>query len=68
MMTNRSPAVNRRPFESDFEIVVEAAGGRTRVRNVLVKRLQCLFAFMPWALPQDVRARAQMDKKRVPLA
>ncbi len=35
--------------------VVEAAGVEPASENVTGQETTCLFAFMPWALPQDVR-------------
>ena len=37
------------------EIVVEAAGVEPASENVTGQETTCLFRFMPWALPQDVR-------------
>jgi hypothetical protein len=37
------------------EILVEAAGVEPASENVTGQETTCLFAFMPWALPQDVR-------------
>jgi hypothetical protein len=37
--------------------VVEAAGVEPASENVTGQEPTCLFAFMPWALPQDVRDR-----------
>jgi hypothetical protein len=37
------------------EIVVEAAGVEPASENVTGQETTCLFQFMPWALPQDVR-------------
>src|SRR5437588_8685660 len=36
-------------------IVVEAAGVEPASENVTGQETTCLFTFMPWALPQDVR-------------
>jgi len=36
--------------------VVEAAGVEPASENVTGQETTCLFTFMPWALPQDVRA------------
>ncbi len=36
--------------------VVEAAGVEPASENVTGQETTCLFRFMPWALPQDVRA------------
>jgi len=35
--------------------VVEAAGVEPASENVTGQETTCLFQFMPWALPQDVR-------------
>ena len=35
--------------------VVEAAGVEPASENVTGQETTCLFRFMPWALPQDVR-------------
>jgi hypothetical protein len=35
--------------------MVEAAGVEPASENVTGQETTCLFAFMPWALPQDVR-------------
>jgi hypothetical protein len=35
--------------------LVEAAGVEPASENVTGQETTCLFAFMPWALPQDVR-------------
>ena len=35
--------------------VVEAAGVEPASENVTGQETTCLFTFMPWALPQDVR-------------
>jgi hypothetical protein len=37
------------------EILVEAAGVEPASENVTGQETTCLFQFMPWALPQDVR-------------
>jgi hypothetical protein len=37
--------------------VVEAAGVEPASENVTGQETTCLFQFMPWALPQDVRGR-----------
>jgi hypothetical protein len=37
------------------ELLVEAAGVEPASENVTGQETTCLFRFMPWALPQDVR-------------
>ncbi len=39
------------------EILVEATGVEPASENVTGQETTCLFAFMPWALPQDLRGR-----------
>ncbi len=36
-------------------VMVEAAGVEPASENVTGQETTCLFTFMPWALPQDVR-------------
>jgi hypothetical protein len=44
-------------------IMVEAAGVEPASENVTGQETTCLFAFMPWALPQDVRdARSERTR------
>jgi hypothetical protein len=37
-------------------MLVEAAGVEPASENVTGQETTCLFQFMPWALPQDVRS------------
>jgi hypothetical protein len=39
------------------KLLVEAAGVEPASENVTGQETTCLFAFMPWALPQDLRGR-----------
>jgi hypothetical protein len=49
--------------------MVEAAGVEPASENVTGQETTCLFQFMPWALPQDVRASLlRTDKKQLTLA
>ena len=52
--SNRAPERREPTTESWF--VVEAAGVEPASENVTGSKTTCLVEFMPWALPQDVRA------------
>jgi hypothetical protein len=45
----------RRQRKTADEVMVEAAGVEPASENVTGQETTCLFLFMPWALPQDVR-------------
>ena len=51
----RRKTVPRDTDLGELKIMVEAAGVEPASENVTGKETTCLFTFMPWALPQDVR-------------
>jgi hypothetical protein len=51
--------------DHDYPFVVEAAGVEPASENVTGQETTCLFTFLPWAFPQDVRdPRSERTRNR----